>query len=148
MAPLCLRRCEQCEYESNTYADGQKFSPGGDPCIQCRCSVGAVSKSSDGFSHSTRSLTVYLSPSGGSGVLRAGRHNMSHTYLQPPGPPEGGVLPHLPQSVAKPLQQFDLRPQWFEKLLKSRVSPLQIASLNRRCTPTGRPSSPLVADPA
>lgn len=34
-------RCERCEYESNMYEDGQKFSSSGDPCVQCRCSVSA-----------------------------------------------------------------------------------------------------------
>ncbi|XP_075885031.1 kielin/chordin-like protein [Nelusetta ayraudi] len=39
----CCPRCEQCEYESNMYEDGQKFSSSGDPCVQCRCSAGQVS---------------------------------------------------------------------------------------------------------
>lgn len=32
-------RCEQCEYESKLYADGQEFSSRTEPCLRCRCSV-------------------------------------------------------------------------------------------------------------
>ncbi|XP_055365980.1 kielin/chordin-like protein isoform X2 [Betta splendens] len=35
----CCPRCEQCEYESGVYADGQEFSSRRDPCLRCRCSV-------------------------------------------------------------------------------------------------------------
>lgn len=38
---LCMfaHRCEQCEYESKLYVDGQKFSSRTEPCLHCRCSV-------------------------------------------------------------------------------------------------------------
>lgn len=38
---LCVfaHRCEQCEYESKLYVDGQKFSSRTEPCLHCRCSV-------------------------------------------------------------------------------------------------------------
>ncbi|XP_063753849.1 kielin/chordin-like protein isoform X3 [Eleginops maclovinus] len=39
----CCARCEQCEYESLVYVDGQKFPSRRDPCLQCRCSGGEVS---------------------------------------------------------------------------------------------------------
>ncbi|CAK6951146.1 kielin/chordin-like protein [Scomber scombrus] len=39
----CCPRCEQCEYESKVYLDGQKFSSRRDPCLHCRCSAGEVS---------------------------------------------------------------------------------------------------------
>ncbi|XP_077451474.1 kielin/chordin-like protein isoform X1 [Stigmatopora argus] len=39
----CCPRCDQCEYESRVYLDGQKFPSTGDPCVQCRCSAGEVS---------------------------------------------------------------------------------------------------------
>ncbi|XP_044050662.1 kielin/chordin-like protein isoform X3 [Siniperca chuatsi] len=39
----CCPRCEQCEYESNVYVDGQKFPSRRDPCLHCRCSAGEVS---------------------------------------------------------------------------------------------------------
>nr|XP_057932502.1 kielin/chordin-like protein isoform X1 [Doryrhamphus excisus] len=39
----CCPRCDQCEYESTVYLDGQKFPSTGDPCLQCRCSAGEVS---------------------------------------------------------------------------------------------------------
>lgn len=35
-------RCEQCEFESTVYVDGQKFSSGRDPCLHCRCSVSTI----------------------------------------------------------------------------------------------------------
>ncbi|XP_028287666.1 kielin/chordin-like protein isoform X2 [Parambassis ranga] len=38
----CCPRCEQCEYESTVYMNGQKFSSTIDPCVQCRCSAGEV----------------------------------------------------------------------------------------------------------
>ncbi|XP_042352823.1 kielin/chordin-like protein [Plectropomus leopardus] len=38
----CCPRCEQCEYESEVYVDGQKL-PSRDPCLHCRCSAGEVS---------------------------------------------------------------------------------------------------------
>lgn len=39
----CCPRCEQCEYESEVYVNGQKFSSVTDPCLHCRCSEGEVS---------------------------------------------------------------------------------------------------------
>ncbi|KAM3609081.1 uncharacterized protein V6R79_009469 [Siganus canaliculatus] len=39
----CCPRCEQCEYESTVYVDGQKFPSKRDPCLRCRCSAGDVS---------------------------------------------------------------------------------------------------------
>ncbi|XP_027855893.1 kielin/chordin-like protein [Xiphophorus couchianus] len=39
----CCPRCEQCEYESEVYVNGQKFSSLTDPCLLCRCSEGEVS---------------------------------------------------------------------------------------------------------
>ncbi|XP_056907493.1 kielin/chordin-like protein [Takifugu flavidus] len=39
----CCPRCEQCEYESKLYVDGQKFSSRTEPCLHCRCSAGEVS---------------------------------------------------------------------------------------------------------
>ncbi|XP_070763397.1 kielin/chordin-like protein [Enoplosus armatus] len=39
----CCPRCEQCEYESKMYVDGQKFPSRRDPCLHCRCSAGEVS---------------------------------------------------------------------------------------------------------
>lgn len=38
---LCVfaHRCEQCEYESKLYVDGEKFSSRTEPCLHCRCSV-------------------------------------------------------------------------------------------------------------
>ncbi|XP_057692024.1 kielin/chordin-like protein isoform X2 [Corythoichthys intestinalis] len=39
----CCPRCDQCEYESRVYVDGQKFPSTGDPCIECRCAAGEVS---------------------------------------------------------------------------------------------------------
>uniref|UniRef100_H3DPF7 Kielin cysteine rich BMP regulator n=1 Tax=Tetraodon nigroviridis TaxID=99883 RepID=H3DPF7_TETNG len=39
----CCPRCEQCEYESQLYVDGQKFSSRAEPCLHCRCSAGEVS---------------------------------------------------------------------------------------------------------
>ncbi|KAK2917907.1 hypothetical protein Q8A73_004653 [Channa argus] len=38
----CCPRCEQCEYESRVYMDGQMFSSRRDPCLYCRCSAGEV----------------------------------------------------------------------------------------------------------
>ncbi|TMS05280.1 Kielin/chordin-like protein [Larimichthys crocea] len=39
----CCPRCEQCEYESKVYVDGQKFPSKRDPCLYCRCNAGEVS---------------------------------------------------------------------------------------------------------
>ncbi|XP_069019593.1 kielin/chordin-like protein [Embiotoca jacksoni] len=39
----CCPRCEQCEYESQLYVNGQKFPSRRDPCLHCRCSAGEVS---------------------------------------------------------------------------------------------------------
>ncbi|XP_014900210.1 kielin/chordin-like protein [Poecilia latipinna] len=39
----CCPRCEQCEYESEVYVNGQKFSSLTDPCLHCHCSEGEVS---------------------------------------------------------------------------------------------------------
>ncbi|KAM7414471.1 hypothetical protein PAMA_019340 [Pampus argenteus] len=39
----CCPRCEQCEYESKVYLDGQKLPSRRDPCLLCRCSAGEVS---------------------------------------------------------------------------------------------------------
>ncbi|KAM3870584.1 LOW QUALITY PROTEIN: kielin/chordin-like protein [Diretmus argenteus] len=39
----CCARCEQCEYESQVYLDGQNFPSRADPCVRCRCSAGEVS---------------------------------------------------------------------------------------------------------
>ncbi|XP_045893127.1 kielin/chordin-like protein isoform X2 [Micropterus dolomieu] len=39
----CCPRCEECEYESEVYVDGQRFPSRGDPCLQCHCSAGEVS---------------------------------------------------------------------------------------------------------
>ncbi|XP_044213158.1 kielin/chordin-like protein isoform X1 [Thunnus albacares] len=39
----CCPRCEQCEYESKVFLDGQKFPSRRDPCLHCRCSAGEVS---------------------------------------------------------------------------------------------------------
>ncbi|XP_075998591.1 kielin/chordin-like protein isoform X2 [Genypterus blacodes] len=39
----CCPRCEQCEYESKVYQDGQSFPSRTDPCTHCRCSAGKVS---------------------------------------------------------------------------------------------------------
>lgn len=36
---LWFCRCEQCEYESEVYVNGAKFSSKTDPCLQCLCSV-------------------------------------------------------------------------------------------------------------
>ena len=36
---LKLCRCEQCEYESKVYVDGQMFPSRRDPCLRCYCSV-------------------------------------------------------------------------------------------------------------
>lgn len=35
-------RCEQCEYESKVYVDGQKFPSRDGPCLQCYCSVSVL----------------------------------------------------------------------------------------------------------
>ncbi|KPP79601.1 hypothetical protein Z043_100810, partial [Scleropages formosus] len=35
--------CEQCEYDSQVYADGQTFASALDPCVKCHCSGGLVS---------------------------------------------------------------------------------------------------------
>ncbi|XP_018581810.2 kielin/chordin-like protein [Scleropages formosus] len=39
----CCPRCEQCEYDSQVYADGQTFASALDPCVKCHCSGGLVS---------------------------------------------------------------------------------------------------------
>lgn len=36
---LLICRCEQCEYESEVYLNGQKFASSRDPCLHCHCSV-------------------------------------------------------------------------------------------------------------
>ncbi|XP_030646302.1 LOW QUALITY PROTEIN: kielin/chordin-like protein [Chanos chanos] len=38
----CCPRCEQCEYESELYLEGQSFSSRVDPCLSCRCLAGEV----------------------------------------------------------------------------------------------------------
>ncbi|KAJ3596116.1 hypothetical protein NHX12_002525 [Muraenolepis orangiensis] len=39
----CCPGCDQCEYDSRIYADGQRFQPpGSGPCLQCRCKSGTV----------------------------------------------------------------------------------------------------------
>ncbi|XP_035499032.2 kielin/chordin-like protein [Scophthalmus maximus] len=39
----CCPRCEQCDYESKLYVDGQMFPSGRDPCLRCICTAGEVS---------------------------------------------------------------------------------------------------------
>ncbi|XP_031149313.1 kielin/chordin-like protein [Sander lucioperca] len=39
----CCPRCEQCEYESKVYVDGQTFPSRRDPCLHCRCFAGEMS---------------------------------------------------------------------------------------------------------
>ncbi|XP_059510514.1 kielin/chordin-like protein isoform X2 [Stegostoma tigrinum] len=39
----CCPRCEQCEYEAETFRDGQVFTPHSDPCLRCHCEAGNVS---------------------------------------------------------------------------------------------------------
>ncbi|XP_013888896.1 kielin/chordin-like protein isoform X2 [Austrofundulus limnaeus] len=39
----CCPRCEQCEYESEVYVNGERFTSRRDPCVQCRCSESEVS---------------------------------------------------------------------------------------------------------
>ncbi|XP_067836581.1 kielin/chordin-like protein, partial [Heptranchias perlo] len=39
----CCPRCEECEYQSRTFADGQTFNPPSSPCLSCRCEAGKVS---------------------------------------------------------------------------------------------------------
>ncbi|XP_069085493.1 kielin/chordin-like protein [Pleurodeles waltl] len=39
----CCPRCEECEYESQVYADGAVFISPRDPCLNCRCLAGEVS---------------------------------------------------------------------------------------------------------
>ncbi|XP_061107394.1 kielin/chordin-like protein [Conger conger] len=39
----CCPRCEQCDYESQVYVDGQVFVSRLDPCSRCQCSGGEVS---------------------------------------------------------------------------------------------------------
>ncbi|KAL4659485.1 kielin/chordin-like protein [Arapaima gigas] len=39
----CCPRCEQCEYDSQVYTDGETFVSVLDPCASCRCSSGLVS---------------------------------------------------------------------------------------------------------
>ncbi|XP_011474483.1 kielin/chordin-like protein isoform X3 [Oryzias latipes] len=38
----CCPRCEQCEFESEVFVDGQRFSSRTDPCLHCQCSAGKV----------------------------------------------------------------------------------------------------------
>ncbi|XP_041113770.1 kielin/chordin-like protein isoform X2 [Polyodon spathula] len=39
----CCPRCEECEYDSKTFVDGQSFISTVNPCLNCRCSAGRVS---------------------------------------------------------------------------------------------------------
>ncbi|MBN3295301.1 KCP protein, partial [Amia calva] len=39
----CCPRCEECEYESQTFVDGQTFISPLNPCLSCTCSDGRVS---------------------------------------------------------------------------------------------------------
>ncbi|RXM30472.1 Kielin/chordin-like protein [Acipenser ruthenus] len=39
----CCPRCEECEYDSKTFVDGQSFISTVNPCLSCRCSAGQVS---------------------------------------------------------------------------------------------------------
>ncbi|MED6247802.1 hypothetical protein ATANTOWER_017344 [Ataeniobius toweri] len=39
----CCPRCEECEFESEVYVNGQKFPSVSDPCLHCHCSEGEVS---------------------------------------------------------------------------------------------------------
>ncbi|XP_030586933.1 kielin/chordin-like protein [Archocentrus centrarchus] len=39
----CCPRCEQCQYESEVYMNGDIFTSRRDPCLQCHCSAGEVS---------------------------------------------------------------------------------------------------------
>ncbi|XP_060698750.1 kielin/chordin-like protein isoform X3 [Hemiscyllium ocellatum] len=39
----CCSRCEQCEYEAETFQDGQVFTPHSNPCLRCHCEAGNVS---------------------------------------------------------------------------------------------------------
>ncbi|XP_039471679.1 kielin/chordin-like protein isoform X2 [Oreochromis aureus] len=39
----CCPRCEQCEYDSEVYGNGERFTSKRDPCLQCYCSAGEVS---------------------------------------------------------------------------------------------------------
>ncbi|KAK6488158.1 kielin/chordin-like protein isoform X1 [Huso huso] len=39
----CCPRCEECEYDSKTFVDGQSFISAVNPCLSCRCSAGRVS---------------------------------------------------------------------------------------------------------
>lgn len=84
-----------------------------------------------------RVLTLQFSPSGGSSVLRACRRVVPHTQMQPPGPAEGRVLSHLPQSVLKRPRRmrFALRLPLFVKLkaAKSRLSPSSPSSVSADC---------------
>lgn len=139
-----LCRCEQCEYDSATYQDGQKFSSDGDPCVQCRCSVGLAS-ARPAASALDALFTPQFSPSGGPSDLRARRRHVSRPRVQPPGPAEGRVLSHLPQSVPRRPRQF-LSDGGSRKNLSAPLS-LQTASSSRRCTPTGKPSCLPGADP-
>ncbi|XP_026028050.1 kielin/chordin-like protein [Astatotilapia calliptera] len=41
-ADECCPRCEQCEYESKVYGNGESFTSKSDPCLQCYCSAGEV----------------------------------------------------------------------------------------------------------
>ncbi|XP_078275752.1 kielin/chordin-like protein isoform X1 [Rhinoraja longicauda] len=39
----CCPRCVECEYESQTFADGQTFIPRSKPCLSCHCEAGKIS---------------------------------------------------------------------------------------------------------
>nr|XP_014351812.1 PREDICTED: kielin/chordin-like protein [Latimeria chalumnae] len=39
----CCPRCNECRYDSQTFADGQVFVASHDPCLSCRCTAGEVS---------------------------------------------------------------------------------------------------------
>ncbi|XP_029952600.1 kielin/chordin-like protein [Salarias fasciatus] len=39
----CCPRCDRCEYQSQVYLNGQKFSSRTDPCVHCQCAEGEVS---------------------------------------------------------------------------------------------------------
>ncbi|XP_076848974.1 kielin/chordin-like protein isoform X2 [Brachyhypopomus gauderio] len=43
----CCPRCEQCEYESQIYLDGQRFVSERNPCLQCQCVSGVVDCTED-----------------------------------------------------------------------------------------------------
>lgn len=39
----CCARCEGCEFDSKSYAEGDVFTAAHDPCLSCTCSAGEVS---------------------------------------------------------------------------------------------------------